>query len=430
MAEPFVRVEVVEVRLGGRAVGAVAVDPERRLPVFEYDPAWIESDPVDLAPLQLAPRGGPQVFPLLAGTSFRGLPGLLADSLPGAFADALTHAWLARRGVQPGEVTPVDRLAYIGTRGMGALTFHPQAGPAGDRLPTAVDLGHATETARRALGGNLEDDDALQHLIDISGSAGGARPKVLLATAGDGRFQSGQLDAPDGYEHLLVKLDVARGVPPSEPTGLGRLEFAYHLMALDAGLDMQECRLLHHGPLAHFATRRFDRQGGHGRVHVQSLAAMAHLPPEQPGAHGYEQYLQVCRRLELPDEDVAAAFRQVVFNIASANRDDHTKNLAFILRDGRWRLAPSFDLTFPYDADGGWPVAHQMTVDGSPHGAGRGTLLDLAERAKVPRSVAIDALEAVRAAVERWPDHAESAGVFEVHRRQVAEQLAATALQA
>ncbi len=428
VADPLIRVEVVEVRLDGRVVGAVAMDPTTRSPVFEYDPAWLDDDPVDLSPIQLAPSPGPRTFAPLVGTSFRGLPGLLADSLPGAFADTLTNAWLARHGVQPGEVTAVDRLAYIGTRGMGALTFHPQPAPVEDSRPTAVDLGRATETARQAVHGALADEDALQHLLDISGSAGGARPKVLLATDGDGHYASGQLDAPEGFDQWLFKLDVARGVPAGEPTGLGALEYAYHLMAVDAGLDMEPCRLVHVGQLTHFATRRFDRPGGTERVHVQSLAAMAHLPPERPGAHGYEQYLQTCRRLALRDDEVEAAFRQLVFNIAAANRDDHTKNLAFLHRDERWQLAPSYDLTFPFDTDGGWPVAHQMTVGGSPHGADRPTLMELAERAKIPAASAATVIDEVTSAVDRWPEHAEQAGVLEQHRGTVAGQLSATPL--
>ena len=427
MAEPFRQVDLVEVRLDGRPVGVVATDPTTRLPVFQYEPSWV-ADGLDLAPLHLPRDRAPRSFPALARTSFRGLPGLLADSLPGLFADTLTNAWLAQRGVQPGEVTATDRLAYLGSRAMGALTFHPAAGPADAHRATAFQLAAATDTARRALTGQLTDQDALQYLLDISGSAGGTRPKVLLATDGHGAYRSGQLDAPAGWEHWLVKLDVTRHTPPGEPSGLGRLEYAYHLMAIDAGLSMSPCRLIHDGDLAHFATRRFDRPGPDVRRHVQSLAAIEHLPPEHAGAHTYEQYLQACQRLGLGPGELGAAFRQIVFNIAGANRDDHTKNLAF-LHDGHgWRLAPSFDLTFPYDTDGGWPVAHQMTVNGSPHGADRNTLLRLADRAKIPPRSAISVLDQVTAAVDRWSDHAEAAGVHVRHRAEVQQQLTRTAL--
>lgn len=426
VAEPFRQVQLVEVRLHGAPVGVVAAEPTSRLPVFQYEPSWIDGG-VDLAPLQLPLTSQPHTFPTLARTSFRGLSGLLADSLPGAFADTLTGAWLAERGVQPGQITAVDRLAYLGSRAMGALTFHPPAGPADSDAATAFHLAAATDTARRALTGQLNDRDALRHLLDLSGSAGGARPKVLLATDGQ-RFRSGQLDAPDGWSHWLVKLDVARNVPTGQPTGLGRLEYAYHLMAIDAGLTMTDSQLICDGDLAHFATRRFDRPGPTGRVHVQSLAAIAHLPPEQAGTHTYEQYLQTCLLLELGPDAVAEAFRQVVFNIAAANRDDHTKNLGFLHDGNAWQLVPSFDLTFPYDADGGWPVAHQMAVAGSVHGADRQTLLQLAERAKIPTARATRIIDQVTAATARWHDHADTAGVHPQHRTQVGEQLAATTL--
>lgn len=427
VADPFRQVDLVEVRLHGAPVGVAAVDPTSRLPVFQYEPSWIDGG-VDLAPLQLPLTGEPRTFPTLARTSFRGLPGLLADSLPGAFADTLTGVWLAQRGVQPGQITAVDRLAYLGSRAMGALTFHPPAGPADSDIATAFQLATATDTARRALTGRLTDRDALRQLLDISGSAGGARPKVLLATDGH-RFRSGQLDAPDGWDHWLVKLDVARNVPTGQPTGLGRLEYAYHLMAVDAGLKMTPCRLIHDGDLAHFATRRFDRPGPTARTHVQSLAAIAHLPPEQAGTHTYEQHLQAGLQLGLGPDGAADGFRQVVFNIAAANRDDHTKNLAFLHDpDLGWQLAPSFDLTFPYDADGGWPVAHQMAVAGSVHGADRDTLLQLAERAKIPAARAAHIIDQVTGAVARWPDHADTAGVHDLHRTQVGQQLTATAL--
>lgn len=428
MADRFRRVDdPLQVKLGDELVGAVVDDQHTQLPVFEYASSWLAGPAADLAPLMLPASPGVKRFPQLRGTSFRGLPGLLADSLPGMFADDLTNSWFARSGYQPGEITAVDRLAYLGDRAMGALRFEPREGPDDLKEATAVELSRATTAARQAVNGDLRDDGALRHLLDISGSAGGARPKVLLAWDGGSNHRSGQVDAPDGYQHWLFKLDIGRGVPQGQPTGLGRLEYAYHLMAVDAGLTMQPCQLVIDGELAHFATKRFDRRAPRDRVHVQSLAAMAHLLP-LPGAHGYEQYLQTCQRLRLPHAEMLAAFRQVVFNVASANRDDHTKNLAFLHVEDGWHLAPSYDLTFPYDTDGGWPVAHQMTIGGRTDGADRATLLDLAERAKIPSGSASEIIDAVVSAVGRWTEHAEAAGVLPHHRDEVAGQLARTPL--
>lgn len=428
MAEPFVQLRAVEVRYHDRAVGAVAVDPGTGLPVFEYFPDWLSS-PENLAPLVLPPSAGPQTFPELRGTSLRGAPGLVADSLPGTFADLLTNAWLARQGIQPGQISVVDRLGYVGARGVGALTFHPHVHEDGDEATTVVDLSEAADTARSAISGTLRLDQAattLEHLLDTSGSAGGARAKAMIAIGPDEELRSGQHDAPDGYEHWLLKFDVAPGQEKGETTGYPQVEYAYHLMALDAGLPMTECRLLEVGGLSHFLTRRFDRRGPTERLHVQSLAAMMHLPPEHPGAHSYEQFLQAGLRLDLDVEDRRHAFRHVVFNVAAAVRDDHTKNFAFLYVDGHWRLAPAFDLTFPFIDGGGWLPTHQLTIGGSVDGAPRSVLLELAERAKVPDGPAV--LDEVVAAIGRWPEHAGAAGVLPRHEEIVGSELARTAL--
>lgn len=429
MAEPFVPLPAVEVRYQGRRVGAVAIDPTRQAPVFEYAPEWLDA-PDDLAPVELPVRPGARLFAELANTSFRGAPGLVADSLPGQFADLLTNAWRARRGIQPGQISVVDRLAYIGGRGVGALTFHPSLGEDGRSSPSVVDLSEAADTARSAINGSLGPDGAgstLEHLLDTSGSAGGARAKAAIAIGPNDAVRSGQHDAPDGYSHWLLKFDVARGQAAGQTTGLGRLELAYHRMAVDAGVEMTECRVLEVDGLAHFLTRRFDRPGPSARLHVQSLAAMAHLPPEHPGAHSYEQYLQVCLRLGLDRHQREQAFRRTVFNIAAAVRNDHTKNVAFLYEGGTWRLAPAFDLTFPFlDGDGGWLVRHQMTVGGSVDGAPRPVLLDLAERAKVPDAGRV--IDEVVEAVSRWPMHASDAAVPADRADIVSDELTRTAL--
>lgn len=428
MADPFVRLDAVEVGYLGRRVGALALDPIQQIPVFEYYPDWLESSE-DLAPLRLARVAGPQTFRDLQHTSFRGAPGLVADSLPGQFADLLTNSWLARHGIQPGQVTVVDRLGYVGHRGMGAITFDPAFGHEGEQPPSVVDLAEAAATARSAIRGTLladEDGTTLQHLLDTSGSAGGAHAKAAIALGPEGQVLAGHHDAPDGFTHWLLKFDVDRQGAAGQTTGLAQVEYAYHLMARDAGLAMAECRLLEVDGLTHFLTRRFDRPTPTARLHVQSLAAIAHLPPEYAGAHSYEQYLQTCLQLGLGVEDRREAFRRVVFNLAAAVRDDHTKNLAFLYEQGAWRLAPAFDLTFAFIDGGGWIPHHQMSVAGSVTGADRIQLRELAERARVARPDAI--LDDVAAAVRRWTDHAEAAGVDPARADVIEAELRATAL--
>ena len=293
---------------------------------------------------------------------------------------------------------------------------------------TIVDRGAtaAEDHVRRDFNPPAPDVVWCGDITDTSGSAGGARAKAAIALGPDDEVRSGQHDAPDGFTHWLLKFDVDRNGPAGQPTGLGRLEYAYHLMAVDAGLHMTECRLLEVDGLAHFLTRRFDRPGPRSRIHVQSLAAMAHLPSEHPGAHSYEQFLQTCVRLDLDVDDRQRAFRQIVFNIAAAVRDDHTKNIAFLYDNGRWTLSPAFDLSFAFLDGGGWLPNHQMTVAGSVHGAGRPTLIELADRAKVPDAARV--IDDVTAAVARWPEHAAAAAVTSEHARVVADELAATHL--
>jgi len=428
MAEQFTQLAAVEVGYHGQRVGVLAIDPKSQVPVFEYYPDWLDTSQ-DLAPLKLRSVLGPQTFPELRNTSFRGAPGLVADSLPGQFADLLTNAWLSGHGIQPGQITVVDRLGYVGERGMGALTFRPAVREDLTQLPSVVNLSETTKAARAAISGTLQSDDAgatLQHLLDTSGSAGGARAKAAIALGPNNEVISGQHDAPADHTHWLLKFDVAKGQSAGHSTGLAQVEFAYHLMAVQAGLEMTECRLLKADGLTHFLTRRFDRPGPTSRLHVQSLAAISHLPPENPGAHTYEQFLQTCLSLDLPAEDRRKAFRQVTFNFVAAVRDDHTKNLAFIYEDGSWRLAPAFDLTFPFLDGGGWLLQHQMTIAGSPHGVRREQLLELADRAVVAKAGAI--IDDVEYGVRNWTEHAEAAEVPPALTECIHAELSTTAL--
>lgn len=309
-----------------------------------------------------------------------------------------------------------------------ALTFHPALGDA-DIAPTVVDLSEATATARAAITGTLVGDDVdttLRRLLDTSGSAGGARAKAMVALGPDHAIISGQHDAPEGYTHWLLKFDVATGQAPGRTTGFNQVEYAYFLMALDAGMSVAESKLVEADGLTHFLTRRFDRPTPTERLHVQSLAAIAHLPPESPGVHSYEQFLQTCLRLELGSADRRQAFRQMVFNVAAAVRDDHTKNFAFVYEGGSWRLAPAFDLTFPFLDGGGWLTHHQLTISGSRTGAPRDVLRDLAERAKVSNPDVV--IDQVVAAVHRWPEHATTARVLPEHVSLIHDELARTPL--
>ena len=425
----FAGVDVVEVWAWGELVGAVALDPATDAYAFEYTPDWIARG-IDLSPLHLPARPGVAVFPELNPATFLRLPPMLADALPDRFGNALIDAWMARHGIPADRVTPLDRLAYTADRAMGALEFRPPAG-APTPEPTAIALADLVTTARAALAGELTEgpaaEEALSQLIAVGTSAGGARAKAVIAYRPEtGQIRSGQLGAPGGFEQWLIKLDGVTGDPTweaslGEGTSYGIVEYAYHLMARAAGIDMAECRLLPEGPRTHFLTRRFDRTGTDGKIHLQSLCGLAHLDFNLPGAHDYAQYLQTIDALGLGAPAREQAFRRIAFNVAAVNRDDHTKNLAFLCDpDGTWRLAPAFDVTFAHNPAGRWTSVHQMAVEGKRDGIALADLEALADRGTVPGYR--DVIAEVLAAVDRWPELADQAGVPAETAEAIAEE--------
>ncbi|HYG06958.1 MAG TPA: type II toxin-antitoxin system HipA family toxin [Stenotrophomonas sp.] len=411
----FKHVDLIEVLIWGRRVGAVAADPAVGAYVFEYDPRWLARD-IDLAPFMMpvSSRSPVFVFPGLARETYMGLPGLLSDALPDRFGNQLIDAWMAQHGYSADQVTTLDRLAYMGKRSMGALEFRPSRG--GQRASMApVEMGMLVEAARRAVQGTLDDDAtseaALNKIISVGTSAGGARAKAVLGWNPDTHeLVSGQFDLPDGFEHWLLKFDgmgVDSALGPSQQ--YGRIEYAYSLMAGAAGVQMNACRLLEENGRAHFFTKRFDRRGN-TKVHVQSLCAMRHLDYNLRLTHAYETLFLTAAQLQLGDAAMTQLFRRMAFNVAASNRDDHTKNFAFMLTEGgRWELAPAYDVTFAFDSANVWLANHLMSVDGKFDAITRKDLMAVAARFSIPG--ARDAIEDVAAAVASWPQFAATAGV-------------------
>lgn len=407
-------VEAIEVRAWGASVGALVADPASGFYAFEYTASWRRSG-VELAPLTMPLSSRVFVFPLLPVATYRRLPAMIADSLPDTFGNAIVDAALAREGVGRDSVTALDRLAYMGRRGVGALEFRPARGPR-TRTPTSVRVGQLVESARSLVHGEFVTDRethaALANLIAVGTSAGGARAKAVVAwNPVTGEMRSGQLAAPDGFEHWLLKLDgVGADVDLGTSSGYGRIEFAYHLMAREAGIAMSDCRLLEENGRAHFMTRRFDRAGS-GKRHLQTLCAVAELDFNQRGTHDYAQYLQVIDRLGLGEDARAEGFRRMVFNLWAANCDDHTKNLSFLAdEEGNWSLAPAYDVTHAHNPEPGkWTAQHQMSVNGRFSGVTKADVAAVADRFRIPgwRGIVAD----VEAATRRWPQHAEKAGL-------------------
>lgn len=414
-------VTAVEVRLWNRRIGAVALDPRLGYYAFEYDPAFVRQG-IEVAPLTLplAQAGDPFVFTDLPTPTFKRMPAMLADALPDDFGNALIDAWMAGKGIAKEAITPLDRLAYMGKRGMGALEFRPARGP-NAASHTAIRLGKLVESARLAVQGHLDTDPqthaALAQIIQVGTSAGGARAKAAIAwNPASNEIRAGQFDADPGFEHWLLKFD---GMGTDRELGAsqdyGRIEYAYHLMARAAGIEMSPCRLLEEGGRAHFMTRRFDRtvdaEGKTVKHHMQSLCAMAHLDYKQKATHDYAQFLQAIQALKLGHEALAEAFRRLVFNVVAANCDDHSKNFAFLLpaNSREWRLSPAYDITHAYNPKGEWTYQHLMGVGGKFAGITRGDLLRLADRHAVGPAPKI--IDKVLDAAADWPKFAEQAGL-------------------
>ena len=410
---------VIEVRIWGKRVGAVAPDPRLGCYVFAYEPAWKRSG-IELAPLTM-PLADTQVtfaFPNLSEPGYKRLPGLLADALPDDFGNALIDAWMSSKGVEKRAVTTLDRLAYMGKRGMGALEFKPARG-AHRESAEPLEMQTLVEAARKIIHGDLSSDRdaqaALANIIRVGTSAGGARAKAVVTwNPQTNQIRSGQFDAAPGFEHWLLKFDgVGKDMELGGTADYGRIEYAYHLMAKAAGINMTDCRLLEENGRAHFMTRRFDREVKESnsiKHHVQTLCAMDHLDYKQRATHAYAQLFMAISRLRLGDEANSQAFRRMAFNIMSTNCDDHTKNFAFCLKQrGDWELAPAYDLTHAYNPKGEWTYQHLMSVNGKFAGMIRADLLKEADRFGVRRP--LDLIADVRAALANWPAFAKEAGL-------------------
>ena len=414
---------LASVHLWGRRIGAVSIDSGAPTAVFQFDAAFARSR-IEVAPLVMPIRPQPYSFPALPRGTFQGLPGLLADSLPDRFGNALIDAWLARQGRRPESFDAVERLCYMGARGMGALEFEPASGPVeidGEalRVDALVRLASEVLGARGDLAVSFAGGDrerALGEILSVGTSAGGARAKAVIAwNPQTDEVRSGQVVAGSGFQYWLLKFDGVssnRDRELDDPQGFGVVEYAYNRLATAAGIVMSPCRLLEEGGRRHFMTRRFDRPAAGGKLHMQSLGALAHYDFNAAGAYAYEQALGVIRQLGLPMEAVEQQFRRMVFNVVARNQDDHVKNIAFLMdKQGRWSLSPAFDVTWSYNPDGAWTSRHQMTLNGKRDGFSADDLRACARSASMKRGRAKAILDEVRSAVVRWPEVATEVGV-------------------
>jgi serine/threonine-protein kinase HipA len=425
------KVDTAVVRLWGDTVGAVSWLADHGYAVFEYDPGFLKKG-LDISPLHMglaaATRGDRLFsFPNLNNATFLGLPGLLADALPDKFGNLVIAAWLARQGRSAESFSPVERLCYTGRRAMGALEFAPPIQRGLDRsvpveiaalVELAQEISSRRETLAVEIGANEKQNaEALLDILRVGTSAGGARPKAVIAINPAGKVLSGQADVPAGYDYWVLKFDGVNDLELGVPQGYGRIEYAYSLMARAAGIAMTECRLLEEHGRAHFLTRRFDRQGG-DKLHMHSLCGLAHYDFNLAGAYAYEQAFAAMRQLRLTKAEALEQYRRMVFNVIARNQDDHTKNIAFLMqRDGRWRLSPAFDVIYSHNPAGQWTHQHQMTINGKRDHFTIADLIAVGESISLAKPAQI--IDAVRDAVSRWPEFARAAGVDPARIREI-----------
>jgi serine/threonine-protein kinase HipA len=426
---------VAEVRLWGRAIGALSLEDGARTAAFQYTPAFVTSG-IQPSPLMMPLATRVYQFPSLAAVSFHGLPGMLADSLPDRFGNALIDAWLATQGRRPDSCNAIERLCYIGRRGMGALEFAPITGPP-FRASTEVAVGALVELAsdilthRNSLQVSFAPHrrhEGIEDILRVGTSAGGARAKAIIAwNPHTNEVRSGQVEAPPGFGYWLLKFDGVRANKDKEledPQGFTLIEYAYSLMARAAGIAMSECRLLAEGGRRHFMTRRFDRGPDGGKLHMQTLAALGHFDFNAAGVYAYEQAFDVIRKLKLHMRDIEQQFRRMLFNVVARNQDDHVKNITFLMdKAGNWSLSPAFDVTYAYNPEGAWTARHQMSINGRTEEFTLSDFRECAKSAGLRRGRDLQILAEVVAAVKKWPRYAAEAGVTAKQQEAIANTL-------
>jgi serine/threonine-protein kinase HipA len=429
-------VDVAEVRIWNELVGAVRWDESQQLGYFQYAPKFIQKG-WNLSPIKMPISQGSRIysFPELrkgrydTEDAFKGLPGLLSDALPDKYGNKLINIWLAKQGRPENSMNPVEKLCFIGSRGMGALEFEPAQIKSGTKS-FSLEMDSLVEVAKKILNEresfltnfNKETERAMMEILKIGTSAGGARPKAVIAyNPKTGEVRSGQGNVPKGYEHWLIKLDGVSGEQFGESSGWGRVEYAYYLMAIESGIEISECLLLEENGRAHFMTKRFDREGNI-KHHIQSLCGLQHYDFNDMYGYSYEQVFQTMRLLRLTYPEAEQMFRRMVMNVIATNYDDHTKNFSFILKkDDRWKLAPAYDLCFSFDPTNHWVSKQTLSVNGKRIGITKQDLMTIAKDNNIKKGEKI--IEDINSIVKSWDNYAERAKVKIVLKERIKSNL-------
>jgi serine/threonine-protein kinase HipA len=408
------------INIWDKRVGAIAWNAETGLATFQYDKDFLKLG-IDLSPILMPISQGEKLFEFQenrGNSTFKGLPGLLADILPDKYGNALINTWLVRQGRPTNSLNPVETLCFIGERGMGALEFEPVQ-PKTNNLSTKLEMGSLVDIAQEILSGRKDfttnliesEEKALFDMLKIGSSAGGARAKALIVyNEKTGEVRSGQAGAPKGFEHWLIKFDGVSDAQFGATIGYGRVEMAYHQMAIDAGIHMMECRLLEENGRAHFMTKRFDRVPGKQKIHVQTFCAMRHFDFNEVNVYSYEELFETMRMLGLSYPEAQELFRRMVFNVMSRNCDDHTKNFAFVMNEsGNWHLSPAYDVCHAYRPGSDWVSQHALSINGKRKNNTREDLLTVGKRMNIKNTE--EMIDKVSSVISKWSDYAAAVNV-------------------
>jgi serine/threonine-protein kinase HipA len=434
------KVTLAKVYMWNSLIGYLSWNESGEFASFEYDTKFLTA-PVSPSPLKMPKSKYIYSFPELNKNTYKGLPGMLSDSLPDKFGNALIDVWLASKGRKPESFNPVERLCYIGERGMGALEFRPAAykGRTSDvpiEIKEMVTLASKILIDREKVTENLKQleekklQESLTNLLVVGTSAGGARAKCIIAyNETTGEVRSGQIKTNKDFSYWLLKLDGVANNKDKElgdAKGFGCIEYAYHLMAKDCGIEMMECRLLEENSRAHFMTKRFDRTEGGDKIHMQSLCAIAHYDFNMAGAYSYEQTLQIIREVvNINNSDaLEQQFKRAVFNIIARNQDDHTKNIAFLMNKlGEWSLSPAYDITYSYNPDGEWTSKHQMSLNGKQENFTLNDLIEFGQKADLKKIQIKKIIKNTIEVLSKWEKYAKKCGVHSKHSATIKKNL-------
>lgn len=429
-------VDVAEVKIWGEFVGAIRWDIEQKIGYFQYDSKFIQKG-WDLSPIKMPVKNGNRIysFPELrkgrgeTEDTFKGIPGLLSDMLPDKYGNKLINVWLAQQGRSEESMNPIEKLCFIGSRGIGALEFEPTQIKTNKsnftlELNGLVDIAKKILNERESFITNISKDEekAMMDILKIGTSAGGARPKAIIAFNPETKeIRLGQGNVPKGFEHWLIKLDGVSGEQFGESYGWGRVEYAYYLMAKDCGINMSLCELLEENNRAHFMTKRFDRDGNI-KHHIQSLCGMQHYDFNDMYGYSYEQVFQTMRVLQLTYPEAEQMFHRMVFNVLATNYDDHTKNFSFLLEKGeKWRLAPAYDLCFSYDPTNHWVNQQALSVNGKRLKILKTDLMTIAKDNNIKKGDKI--IDEINLIIKSWNNYSNHAGVNIDLQRRIYENL-------